>query len=404
MSSFGWLDSDGDERRRMLEVIDAFKTPDTVDDLGIGSIRDNLSDLMFPGTSVLHTRLRYVLFVPWLMQLAADHPNPESQFRNLQLALTDSLEAGMPQDVDRTGIIGLRARNDLKRLPSDIYWSALGAWGIRTRDLSPSSYFDLRRATRQQLTVVPRSDDPESRSVVADDGLDPRLPSRPGPLQRANTSTMRQPENALRFDLTRDEADYLADRICLRQSSSLLAWLILHRPGDVATTRYAWDVANLQDAPEELQKLVEHARRFAIAAEGSALVYNLLVAEASGDDDRKTEYEKAITTWKDEQHKWHKRDLDDFWRTVRAGSRRIDHSRMFLEDWVELSEDPSGPKARRLIRDRELTVKKSRARLSAGNHERLDAWGGASGVGRPTFRWQVARSHLTDLYTARDLT
>ena len=33
--------------------------------MGLGSLRDALSDALFPGTSYLQTRLRYVLFVPW---------------------------------------------------------------------------------------------------------------------------------------------------------------------------------------------------------------------------------------------------------------------------------------------------------------------------------------------------
>jgi hypothetical protein len=62
-STFGWLDADNEQRRRMLEVVDLFKEEGTLDELGIGSIRDALADSLFPGTSYLHTRLRYVLFI-----------------------------------------------------------------------------------------------------------------------------------------------------------------------------------------------------------------------------------------------------------------------------------------------------------------------------------------------------
>ncbi len=51
-STFGWLDTDSEQRRRMLEVVDLFKEEGTVDELGIGSIRDALADSLFPGTSV----------------------------------------------------------------------------------------------------------------------------------------------------------------------------------------------------------------------------------------------------------------------------------------------------------------------------------------------------------------
>ena len=55
-STFGWLDTDSEQRRRMLEVVDLFKEEGTVDELGIGSIRDALADSLFPGTSDLHTQ------------------------------------------------------------------------------------------------------------------------------------------------------------------------------------------------------------------------------------------------------------------------------------------------------------------------------------------------------------
>lgn len=67
----------------MLEVVDLFKEQGTIDEMGIGSIRDTLSDALFPGTSYVHTRLRYVLFIPWLLRRAARTPTPEmsSEFR-----------------------------------------------------------------------------------------------------------------------------------------------------------------------------------------------------------------------------------------------------------------------------------------------------------------------------------
>ena len=47
-SAFGWLDTDNEQRRKMFEVVDLFKDEETVDELGIGSIRDALADAMFP--------------------------------------------------------------------------------------------------------------------------------------------------------------------------------------------------------------------------------------------------------------------------------------------------------------------------------------------------------------------
>src|SRR6185437_10996249 len=41
------------------------------DEIGFLTIHQGYADRFFPGTSVLHTRVRYALFVPWLFQHAA---------------------------------------------------------------------------------------------------------------------------------------------------------------------------------------------------------------------------------------------------------------------------------------------------------------------------------------------
>ena len=67
-STFAWLDQSEEQRRRVLDVIDMFKEQGTVDELGLGTVRDALADILFPGTSNLMTRAAYYLFVPWMYQ------------------------------------------------------------------------------------------------------------------------------------------------------------------------------------------------------------------------------------------------------------------------------------------------------------------------------------------------
>ena len=59
-----WLDMTASDRDRMRRALDLFKEVGTVDELGLGTIRDRLSDALFPRTSSIQTRLRYYLFVP----------------------------------------------------------------------------------------------------------------------------------------------------------------------------------------------------------------------------------------------------------------------------------------------------------------------------------------------------
>ncbi|WP_272819028.1 DUF6361 family protein, partial [Prescottella equi] len=65
MSVIAWLDTSTEEERRMRELVKMLSDSDTLDDLGIGQIRDAFGDLLFPGISTVQTRARYLLFVPW---------------------------------------------------------------------------------------------------------------------------------------------------------------------------------------------------------------------------------------------------------------------------------------------------------------------------------------------------
>ena len=239
-SVFGWLDTDSEQRRKMLEVVELFKEEGTVDELGIGSIRDALADSLFPGTSVLHTRLRYVLFIPWLMQLTAARKSPaemSAEFRALEYRLIDSLLAGG----ERLGVIGNTARSRLKRMPSSVYWAALGAWRIRTGDFSADGYFRRQYDYRQLSARTAMADDPEARELLPGAGLDPHLPQPPGEWLKATG-----------FALTPEEEQYLSDLIAASARGSMLSWLIRNQPGN--NPDYVWEIDNLGDAPEQLRR------------------------------------------------------------------------------------------------------------------------------------------------------
>ena len=326
-STFGWLDTDSEQRRKMLEVVDLFKEEGTVDELGIGSIRDALADSLFPGTSVLHTRLRYVLFIPWLMQrAAASKSSPaemSAEFRNLEYRLIDSLLAGG----ERLGVIGNTARNSLKRMPSGMYWAALGAWRIRTGDFSSDGYFRRQYDYRQLSVRTAKADDPEARELLPGTGLDPHLPQPPDEWLKA-----------VDFALTPEEEQYLSDLIAASTKGSMLSWLIHNQPGN--SPDYVWEIDNLSNAPEQLRDLVDHARRFHTVIHGAALVYNLLLARKSGRDDRVAEYEDRLAQWRDELNATAALDgwsRTEWWATIQRQNPRLRPITMqFVNRWLDL--------------------------------------------------------------------
>lgn len=392
-STFGWLDSDTEQRRRMLEVVDLFREQGTLDELGIGSIRDALANALFPGTSEIHTRLRYVLFVPWLLQRASDRRSPAemgAEFRRLEYRMIDSLLAGGEQ----RGVIGNTARGHLKRLPSVVFWSALSAWGIHTADFSSEAFFRRQADYRNLARRAARTDDPEVRATLPGTGIDPHLPEAPQDLLRSAT-----------FALTAAEEQYLSDRIATSTAGSLLAWLVQHPPGN--TPDHVWEVDNLGELPDHLAGLVDHARRFHTAIDGAGLLYHVLLARAARREEAVDAYEAELSRWRQELEEsqalvgW---DRMDWWSTVRTQNPRLGRPTVdFVNAWLDLiasGNDPAGSRAAAdLISTRESRMKGPRARLA--NQAALDRWTGGSGRFDLRFRWLVNRSHLQDLYAAR---
>ena len=109
-----WVDLTASERDKMRRVLDLFNEKGTLDEMGLGSLRDTVSDALFPGTSYIQTRLRCVLFGPWIYQRWVSSADVERGTRRWATELIRSLE----RNKDKDGIIGIVARGALAQLPS----------------------------------------------------------------------------------------------------------------------------------------------------------------------------------------------------------------------------------------------------------------------------------------------
>ncbi len=127
LSTFSWLDYSERDRTQMLNVLALFRENDTRDEMGLGAIRDAWADLLFPGTSTIQTRARYLLFVPWIYQRVEKRATGAAQIASaLRVAEIELLHALLKSD-ESEGIIGRVARDKLQRLPSNIYEVAQSA-------------------------------------------------------------------------------------------------------------------------------------------------------------------------------------------------------------------------------------------------------------------------------------
>lgn len=394
-STFAWLDYSEHERRKMLDVIKLFSERDTRDELGVGSVRDALSDILFPGTSTIQTRVRYFLFVPWMyLDLEKKRTDPgriADRARRQEVALIHALlDSG-----ESEGVIGRQARDRLLRLPSNIYWQGLGVWGLRLFRGSQDQYHRSLSGHYAHVTYFNRQRAEETGDLRVNSNWHPGIP--PAPANFPNKSTL---------VLSREEAEYLRERIQTHARDTLLSfWVGRRNPPPYAV--FPWEIVD-DHHPEHLRDQLVHAQNFSESIHGAALLYNLLLAEQTTRADWVERYRAAMDEWialiqarLSALTRWNR---EKYWELIYHVNPRVPRfTRVFVDQWLELALDPNrlisimdDASARDLIRLRERFLKRGQARLE--NRRALDLWNGAAGTGRLDFRWGVAQSHLQDIH------
>ena len=396
-SSLTWLDYSERDRRRALEVIDLFRETDTIDELGLAGVSGSFSDLFFPGTSTIQTRACYLLLVPWTFlklegkKVASSEAVKWARWEEL------NLNRRLGEGTDTRGVFGRRAGDALKRLPSEVYWGGLGSWGICTFSGHKWAYFrslDDFYQRHAQFGSTPR--DPEGRSAPPSN-WHPHLPNPPSGFRRGKITVA----------LRREDADYLRDRIQARHPQSMLAVLAGRaNPEDLKADR-PWELARHAEVSPALRDHLHDAKLFAVCMQGAALRYNLMLSELKRHDEWTEKHLGKLEKWaaKVEALEPPLRDWqpDGVWRVMRAQGRSLGYpTRAFVERWVE-NLKRGAPRvvvdnstARTLVRDREVQLKRGRARLT--NPWRLELGGGESGTWLIDYRWGAAKRILKDIF------
>lgn len=395
-SMFTWLDYSEDERRKMLDVIELFGERTTRDELGLGGVRDAFADLLFPGTSTIQTRARYFLFVPWLYLILESKQTPAASIglkaRGLETKLINSLSSSE----DTSGVIGGRAKENLQRLPSSIYWQGLLIWGIRQfRSTQPEYHrsVDLFYARRNGHRTARREFDGESQGESSLANWHSGLPKKPSDFP-----------DVASFALEKGEAEYLRERILGHCSASLLAVLVRDRipVGDVS---FAWDLP--VGLPAYLREQLDHGWNFSLAVHGAQLLYNLLLAELRHWDEKVQEFRDRLSHWwegvVDRNQALKSWDRQGFWTIVRQSNPRVTlHAKRFVNAWIDcvlkatdLADVRDSIPARQLIVNREVRLKRGLARIRS--QRALELWPGAAGDRQLDLRWGSVQAIVTDI-------
>jgi hypothetical protein len=395
-STFTWLDYSEHERRKMLDTIELFGERTTRDELGLGGIRDAFADQLFPGTSTIQTRAKYFLFIPWIYLLLERKQTPSSAIAVKGRKIEAELILALAKSEDTEGIIGKRRKENLQRLPSNIYWQGLGTWGIRIFPGSQDQYhrsLDLVYLRRHARHASRREFDGEAEIEADLHTWHPGLPPFPQDF----------PQGAA-LALTRSEAEYLRERIISHCPQSLLAVLVREQIA-VESVGFAWELTPA--LPPSLREQLDHGKNFSQILHGAQLLYNLMLAERGDREEKISQYRKLLSDWwqmaQARQAAWRQWDRPRFWQIAYRGNPRVSsRARRFTNDWVTLVLAAAGEvevveseAARTLVELREVQLKGGLARLR--NERALELWPGAAGAGQLDLRWPAARRIVTDI-------
>ncbi len=324
MSGLGWVDFSSDDRTRVQEVLALLKEPGTLDELGIGQVRDAFSDMLFPGFSTIQTRARYFLAVPKILLDWAEQP--PAKRRKLPLAaylretendLAKMLKANHEAvGLQPEGIIGhtVVESGGVARRPSSTYWNGLRVFNVVA---SSKSLAEFCRDWKQERD--------EFVSVDADEGNDDAD-------HRFESEVRRPPESkgawreGLTLALSKREADFLSEHF---RTAKGLQHTVAAQVLSVGLTNRA--IAEEHDRFSAFSVWASHqtslsltcrgrvasAQRFSDAIEGAHIIFNRLLAEKLEDAELRA---RCV-------------DYYDSWR-VRVAQANVFHGKA-SQEWLE---------------------------------------------------------------------
>lgn len=397
-SVFSWVDFSESDKNRMHEIINTLSDPNTRDELGIAPIRDSFANLMFPGTNTLQTRIKYMLFVPWLYKILENEKltgqNAAEKIRELEIDLIDALKKN---NSEQNGIIGQRAGAEITRTPADVYWTGLREWGILKGDFSRRDFHEL-------LKIYKKSSAEDF--ILENEYLLDNILNYKDEIQLWDPYLIESPsEFSEQADLNLNyyQADYLKEKIKKNCTKTVLAEIIdlPYYQG----TDFVWEYDLINHLDQKLYNQIKHAQNFSDLIYGAHLLYNLMLAQKDQNTNQELEddYLNLINEWKVDinERKKHLKswDLDDFWLTAAVNDIKL---KSFVDSWYQivlsdnyLKQIENSNPARNLIAEREKLIKGQRARLFSQKY--LEKWGGASSASKLDFRWQIAETFIRDI-------
>ena len=407
MASIGWIDFSQSHRKKVLSVMDLYKDRGMVDEMGLGTVRDAFSDLIFPGTSTLHTRSKYFVLIPQLIiDLESQNIKSVDFTRTLIREEKKMIYSLMNGSRSHDGIIGQKSREELKRTPSTIYWNGLRRWGILSKYFT-GSVNDYGR----QLGAKHKKRKYAGYEEYGDDRKDDKDAQTFDELFWWNQIPM--PESGwkekLNIRLTKAEAIFLEQQVLANCQGSLLCFILEHNFNNLDVFHGIHDFINQTNIYENLNNILKVATDFDFIMKGAVIRYNLLVQQKrnGGDVER---WELVWKKWNQDRKKEKKKlgTSNAVWAILpHIGN----HTKQFVNDWYkETSKNELEiEEITKLVKSRELMLKKPR-RSRLENKDKAQKTTNDVGITVHQdlstrfldYRWSISKNLLQDIFNSLD--
>ena len=402
MAGLGWIDFSPEHRDKVASVIDLLKPEGRVDELGIGVIRNALSDILFPGTSTIQTRAKYFLIIPRIFkefqtkyENKKTKPKLKDYLKNRENQVIRIL-AEKFKDTEELGIIGITLAGtpisrELARNPSSIYWTGLRLFRIIRTRLSLTEY--IAKHDKQEsfidLLAITEDEKGDDRDAGYEDAFGVSLPDN-----------NRDWDRELSIDLEYEEAGFLRDKIIDNHSDKLIGQVLKDKKlmdvfVKIRNFRDMCDVFSEKAIPQKTKTHLKLAKDFDEIIHGAHIRYNCLLQGKFGTDAKLNEFSEMWDDWWRQittdglVHEFDENQLIELSTTLKT------FTRTFVQNWVDgIRKSKPIPFFDRLVTNQERANKGGKARLRVGATERVSDWIGIDGL---SYRFPVARTIVNDI-------
>lgn len=404
MAGLGWIDFSPEHRDKVVSVIELLNPEGRVDELGIGIIRNALSDVLFPGTSTIQTRAKYFLIVPRIFK------DYQTKYENKKVRpkLKDYLRerenryirvlAEKYTDTDEQGIIGITLAGmpksrELVRKPSSIYWTGLRLYKIIRTSLSLTEYISKhdRGDSIIELLEITEEEKGDDRDAGYEDVFGISLPD--------NNEKW---DKDLFIELKYEEAGFLRDKIIDNHSDKLIGQVLKNKKRMSTFTKLSnfedmCDVFIEKNIPNETKTYLKLAKKFDEIVHGAHIRYNCFLQERFGTDAKLDEFTRVWNGWwqgitedNSTALNFDEDLLFELSHTLRP------YSRGFVRHWINgLRKSKPVEYFDRLVVGQERANKGGKARLRHGAKEKeVNDWIGINGL---SYRFPVVRNIVNDI-------